>query len=74
MAGEPQPHLHDFSDPDALPSLSSFPSPFKFVGTNAYWIPFLNSDDDISKTFADMAATGITVVRTWAFNGADLPF
>ncbi|KAN0137310.1 Glycoside hydrolase superfamily [Lactarius tabidus] len=42
--------------------------PFKFVGTNAYWIPFLNSDDDISKTFADMAANGITVVRTWAFN------
>jgi hypothetical protein len=50
------------------------PSPFKFVGTNAYWIPFLNSDDDISKTFADMAAIGITVVRTWAFNGADLPY
>jgi mannan endo-1,4-beta-mannosidase len=42
--------------------------PFKFVGTNAYWLPFLNSDADINKTFADMASIGITVVRTWAFN------
>ncbi|KAH9001278.1 glycoside hydrolase [Lactarius akahatsu] len=43
-------------------------SKFSFIGTNAYWLPYLNSDDDISKTLADMSASGITVVRTWAFN------
>ncbi|KAA1471179.1 glycoside hydrolase [Dentipellis sp. KUC8613] len=43
-------------------------SEFRFVGTNAYWLPFLNSDEDISNTLANMSAAGITVVRTWAFN------
>ena len=46
-------------------------SDFKFVGTNAYWLPYLNSDDDIHNTFANMSEAGITVVRTWAFNGAN---
>jgi len=41
---------------------------FKFVGTNAYWLPYLNSEDDISNTLANMSKAGITVVRTWAFN------
>jgi mannan endo-1,4-beta-mannosidase len=44
---------------------------FSFVGTNAYWLPFLNTDDDIRKTLANISKTGITVVRTWAFNGAN---
>ena len=50
------------------------PSPrdFTFVGTNAYWLPYLNSDDDIRNTLANMSKSGITVVRTWAFNGADI--
>lgn len=43
----------------------------KFVGTNAYWLPYLNSEDDISNTLANMSKAGITVVRTWAFNGAN---
>jgi mannan endo-1,4-beta-mannosidase len=30
----------------------------------------LNTDDDIRTTLANMNKTGITVVRTWAFNGA----
>jgi hypothetical protein len=44
---------------------------FTFVGTNAYWLPYLNSDDDIRNTLANMSKTGISVVRTWAFNGTD---
>ncbi|KAI0273624.1 glycoside hydrolase superfamily [Gloeopeniophorella convolvens] len=43
-------------------------SKFTFIGTNAYWLPYLNSDADINATFANMSASGITVVRTWAFN------
>jgi len=46
-------------------------SDFKFVGTNAYWLPYLNSDDDIRNTLANMSNAGINVVRTWAFNGAN---
>ena len=42
------------------------------MGTNAYWLPYLNSDDDIRNTLANMSASGITVVRTWAFNGAGI--
>ncbi|KAH9981300.1 glycoside hydrolase superfamily [Lactifluus volemus] len=42
--------------------------PFSFIATNAYWLPFLNSDQDIDATLANMSATGISVVRTWAFN------
>jgi mannan endo-1,4-beta-mannosidase len=41
---------------------------FNFVGTNAYWLPFLNSDDDIRNILANMAKFGVTVVRIWAFN------
>jgi len=41
---------------------------FKFVGTNAYWLPYLNSDADIQATLANISKAGITVVRTWAFN------
>jgi hypothetical protein len=44
---------------------------FKFVGTNAYWLPYLNSDADIQATLANMSKAGITVVRTWAFNGVN---
>ena len=47
------------------------PRDFKFIGTNAYWLPYLNSDDDIRHTLANMSKSGIKVVRTWAFNGAN---
>ncbi|KZV64942.1 glycoside hydrolase family 5 protein [Peniophora sp. CONT] len=43
-------------------------SNFRFVGTNAYWLPFLPSEDDISAVLANMAASNVTVVRTWGFN------
>lgn len=60
---------YSFPLPLTLPS--SLPtSVFKFIGTNAYWLPALNSDDDIDNTLASIAASGVTVVRTWAFNGA----
>jgi mannan endo-1,4-beta-mannosidase len=43
-------------------------SAFKFIGTNAYWLSSLNSDQDIIDTLGNMSAIGIKVVRTWAFN------
>ena len=42
--------------------------PFRFVGTNAYWLSSLNDDKDINNTLQSIAAAGIRVVRTWAFN------
>jgi len=46
-------------------------SPLGFVGTNAYWLSALNSEDDVDFTLGNMTNAGITVVRTWAFN--DVP-
>lgn len=46
-------------------------SPIKFIGTNAYWLPVLNTDADINNTLASIAATGSKVVRLWAFNDVD---
>jgi mannan endo-1,4-beta-mannosidase len=62
----PYSHLFYFNTPTSPPS-----SRFSFIATNAYWLPFLNSDQDIDATLANMSATGISVVRTWAFNGKD---
>ncbi|KAI5790596.1 glycoside hydrolase superfamily [Peziza echinospora] len=39
-----------------------------FAGTNAYWLPFLTNDADVEATFSAVAAAGLKVVRTWAFN------
>ncbi|KAJ7155973.1 glycoside hydrolase family 5 protein, partial [Mycena crocata] len=44
-------------------------SDFKFIGTNAYWLSALNSDEDINAVLSNISASNITVVRTWAFNG-----
>ncbi|KAF8894610.1 glycoside hydrolase superfamily [Infundibulicybe gibba] len=44
---------------------------FRFIGTNAYWLHALNSDEDIENTLVNMSANGIRVVRTWAFNDVD---
>jgi len=35
--------------------------------SNAYWLA-QNSNADIDKAFADIAAAGLTTVRTWGFN------
>eukprot|EP00753_Platysulcus_tardus_P010955 PLAT3170.1.p1 GENE.PLAT3170.1~~PLAT3170.1.p1 ORF type:complete len:551 (+),score=-122.98 PLAT3170.1:35-1687(+) len=45
---------------------------FRFVGTNAYWLPTLN-DEDIANTLGNMSAAGIKVVRVWAFNDVEAP-
>ncbi|KAF8964679.1 glycoside hydrolase superfamily [Flammula alnicola] len=42
-----------------------------FVGTNAYWLPTLNSEQDIDNTLGNISAAGIKVVRTWAFNDVE---
>ncbi|KDR77603.1 hypothetical protein GALMADRAFT_224892 [Galerina marginata CBS 339.88] len=46
-------------------------SVLQFVGTNAYWLAALNSDEDIDFTLGNMSAKGIKVVRTWAFNDVE---
>lgn len=47
-------------------------SALKVVGTNAYWLHALNTDEDIDNTLASIAAVGIKVVRTWAFNDVNV--
>ncbi|KDQ63662.1 glycoside hydrolase family 5 protein [Jaapia argillacea MUCL 33604] len=42
--------------------------PFAFVGTNAYWLPLLESQADVDSTLASMQAAGVKVLRTWGFN------
>ncbi|KAF5380977.1 hypothetical protein D9615_003950 [Tricholomella constricta] len=46
-------------------------SVFTFVGTNAYWLQALNTEEDIDNTLAAIRAANFTVVRTWAFNDVD---
>ncbi|KAF7352172.1 Glycoside hydrolase family 5 protein [Mycena venus] len=46
-------------------------SDFRFIGTNAYWLSALNSDEDIDSVLGNISLANITVVRTWAFN--DVP-
>ncbi|KAG2132512.1 glycoside hydrolase family 5 protein [Suillus bovinus] len=46
-------------------------SSLKYIGTNAYWLPTLNTNEDIWNTLANISALGIKVVRLWAFNDVD---
>ncbi|KAF9227932.1 glycoside hydrolase [Gyrodon lividus] len=46
-------------------------SDFKYIGTNAYWLPALNTNEDIWYTLGNISALGIRVVRLWAFNDVD---
>ncbi|KAG2052503.1 glycoside hydrolase, partial [Suillus hirtellus] len=43
-------------------------SPLRFVGTNLYWLPTLDSNDDIWNMLKNISDTGIKVIRIWAFN------
>jgi mannan endo-1,4-beta-mannosidase len=43
----------------------------KYIGTNAYWLPTLNTNEDIWNTLANISALGLKVVRLWAFNDVD---
>ena len=38
---------------------------YMLVGENAWYLAQLATNADIDKTFADIAATGATTVRTW---------
>ncbi|KAG6827875.1 hypothetical protein H0H92_010144 [Tricholoma furcatifolium] len=46
-------------------------SVFNFIGTNAYWLSALNTEQDINNTLASIRAANFSVVRTWAFNDVD---
>ncbi|KFY29514.1 hypothetical protein V493_02314 [Pseudogymnoascus sp. VKM F-4281 (FW-2241)] len=39
-----------------------------FVGTNSYWISFLNDAGDVDQAMKNMAASGLKVLRVWGFN------
>ena len=36
-----------------------------FVGTNAYWISFLNDAGDVDQAMKNIAASGLKVLRVW---------
>ncbi|KAF9464331.1 glycoside hydrolase superfamily [Collybia nuda] len=42
-------------------------SPFFFYGTNVFWLSTLK-DDELETAFAKVSASGVKVVRTWAFD------
>ncbi|KAG7092448.1 hypothetical protein E1B28_008802 [Marasmius oreades] len=46
-------------------------SDFNWMGTTAYWLPSLNTEQDIINTLANISTAGYTVVRTWAFNDVE---
>lgn len=47
---------------------------FTAFGANSYWVGLMGySTSDMNKAFADIAATGATVVRTWGFNDVTSP-
>ncbi|KAG2050694.1 glycoside hydrolase family 5 protein [Suillus hirtellus] len=46
-------------------------SSLKYIGTNVYWLPTLNTNEDIRNTLANISALGIKVVRLWAFNDVE---
>jgi mannan endo-1,4-beta-mannosidase len=43
-------------------------SEFAWIGTDAYWLQTLNTEQDIINTLSNISALGINVVRTWGFN------
>lgn len=42
--------------------------PFFFAGSNAYWLPFIDSPPDVLITMKAAKKAGLKVLRTWAFN------
>ncbi|EGN99845.1 glycoside hydrolase family 5 protein [Serpula lacrymans var. lacrymans S7.3] len=48
--------------------------PYTAFGSNSYWVGLMElSTTDMDTTFADIAATGGTTVRTWGFNEVTYP-
>ncbi|KDN44480.1 hypothetical protein RSAG8_05527, partial [Rhizoctonia solani AG-8 WAC10335] len=46
---------------------------FTVVGSNAYWMPQLSNNADITKAFNDLKNAGFTALRTWGFNDVTSP-
>ncbi|CAE6481032.1 unnamed protein product [Rhizoctonia solani] len=46
---------------------------FTVVGSNAYWIPQLSNNADITTAFNDLKNTGFTTLRTWGFHDVTSP-
>ncbi|KAG0697493.1 glycoside hydrolase family 5 protein [Suillus ampliporus] len=46
-------------------------SSLRFIGTNLYWLPTLDSNDDIWNVLKNISDTGIKVIRIWAFNDVE---
>ncbi|KIK35441.1 glycoside hydrolase family 5 protein [Suillus luteus UH-Slu-Lm8-n1] len=46
-------------------------SSLRFVGTNLYWLPTLETNDDIWNVLKNISDTGIKVIRIWAFNDVE---
>jgi mannan endo-1,4-beta-mannosidase len=46
-------------------------SEITLIGTTAYWLPSLNSLDDIDHTLGNISKAGFNAVRVWGFNDVD---
>lgn len=46
-------------------------SSLRFIGTNLYWLPTLETNDDIWNVLKNISDTGIKVIRIWAFNDVE---
>ncbi|CAE6442833.1 unnamed protein product [Rhizoctonia solani] len=46
---------------------------FTVAGSNAYWIPQLANDNDMTIAFKDLQKAGLTTLRTWGFNEVTSP-
>ncbi|KAK7054909.1 hypothetical protein VNI00_003372 [Paramarasmius palmivorus] len=46
-------------------------SELKWLGTSAYWLPSLNTEQDIVNTLSNISEAGFKVVRVWAFNDVE---
>ncbi|OKL57012.1 putative mannan endo-1,4-beta-mannosidase F [Talaromyces atroroseus] len=43
-----------------------------YVGTNAYWLPFLTDDSDVDHVLGDIASSGLKILRVWGFNDVNI--
>ncbi|PBP18175.1 cellulase [Diplocarpon rosae] len=48
--------------------------PFRFAGSNAYWLPFINSPADVERSIQESKRAGQKVIRTWGFNEKNVTF
>ncbi|CAE6451523.1 unnamed protein product [Rhizoctonia solani] len=46
---------------------------FTVAGSNAYWIPQLTNNNDMTIAFKDLQNAGLTTLRTWGFNEVTSP-